>query len=191
MAGRPALLGDEAEHQRRVQQRGVGGSEVARDQDVRLVAVGHTRHRHPEQPGDDTVPHVVEVGHTTGEVLAGTRQQSAIRGERVVHGALGRAADRDTPVHVRHQLGVLGHHGLRLEHRLGLAARQIAARVQVGRHSVHGLAGTPLFALGLLRRDLLGRRFEYCRSHVPNLADRHTVAHTDASQRCLHLTRLR
>jgi hypothetical protein len=26
---------------------------------------------------------------------------------------------------------------------------------------------------------------------VPNLADGHTVAHADASQRCLHLTRLR
>ena len=75
--------------------------------------------------------------------------------------------------------------------RLGLAARQIATRDQVGRHSFHGLAGAPLLALRLLRRNLLGRRLENRRPHVPNLADRHTVAHADASQRCLHFTRLR
>ena len=191
VAGRPALLGHEPEHQRRVQQRGVGGREVARDQHVRLVAVRHTRHRHAQQPGDDPVPHVVEVGDPAGQVLTGTRQQLPVGGERVVHRALGRAADGDPPVHVRHQLGVLRHHGLRLEHRLGLAARQIAPRHQVGGHSLHGLAGAPLFALRLLRRNLLGRRLEHRRAHVPHLADRHTVAHADASQRCLHFTRLR
>lgn len=120
-----------------------------------------------------------------------SRQQLTVGGERVVHGTLGRASDGDTPVHVDHQLGILGHHGLRLEHRLGFAPRQIAARHQIGCHSLHGLACAPLFALRLLRRDLLGGRFEHRRSHVPNLADRHTVTHADASQRCLHLTRLR
>ncbi len=98
---------------------------------------------------------------------------------------------RDPPFDIGHQLGVLGHQGLGLQHRLGFAPRQVAARHQVGGHSLHGLAGAPLFALRVLRRDLLGRRFEDRRAHVPNLADRHTVAHADASQRCLHLTRLR
>lgn len=191
MAGRAALLGDEAEDEGGVEQRRVRGREVTSNKDVRLVAVRDARHGYPEQPGDDTVPHVVEVGHATGEVLTGTRQQRAVRGERVVDRSLGRAADRDTPIHVRHQLGVLGHHGLRLEHGLGFAPRQIAARHQIGRHSLDGLAGAPLFALRVLHRDLLGRRLKHRRSHVPNLADCHTVAHADASQRCLHLTRLR
>ena len=191
VAGRPALLGDETEHQRGVQQRRVGGSQVTRDQHVRLVAVRHARHRHAEQPGDDPVPHVVEVGDPPRQVLPGAGQQRPVRGERVVHAALGGAADGDTPLDVGHQLGVLRHHGLGLEHGLCLAARQIAARDQVGRHSFHGLAGAPLFALGLFRGNLLGRRLQHRRTHVPNLADRHTVAHADASQRCLHFTRLR
>ena len=54
-----------------------------------------------------------------------------------------------------------------------------------------GFELAPLFAAGLLRRNLLGRRLENRCAHVPNLADCHTVAHADASQRCLHLTRLR
>lgn len=74
---------------------------------------------------------------------------------------------------------------------LGLAAGKIASRDQVGRDSFHRLAGAPLLALGLLRRNLFGGRLKHRRTHVPNFADRHTVAHADASQRCLHFTRLR
>ncbi|CAM5421198.1 hypothetical protein STENM36S_01912 [Streptomyces tendae] len=136
-----------------------------------------------------SVPHVVQVRHAAGQVLPGTGQQGTVRGEGVVHGALGRAPDGDPPLHVRHQLGVLGHHGLRLEHGLGLAPGQIAARHQIGRHSFHGLACAPLLTLRVLGRNLLCRRLQDRRPHVPNLADRHTVAHADASQRCLHLTR--
>lgn len=191
MAGGTALLGDEAEHQSRVQQGGVGRRQVTGDKDIGLVAVGDTRHRDPQQTGDDTIPHVVEVGHATGEILTGAGQQLAVRGERVVHPALGRTADGDPSLHVCHQLGVLGHHGLRLEHRLGFTSRQVAPCHQVGRHSLHGLAGAPLFTLRLLRGYLLRGRLQHRRSHVPNLADSHTVAHADASQRCVHLTRLR
>ncbi len=191
MTGRPALLGHEAEDQSRIQQRRVGRSQVPCHQYIGLVTVRDTRHGNPEQAGDDTVPHVIEVGHPPGEVLPGPGQQLPVRRERVVHRALGRAADGDAPLYVRHQLGILGHHGLCLEHGLGLAPRQIAACHQVGRHGVHGLARPPLLALRLLHRDLLGRRLQHRRSHVPNLADRHTVAHADASQRCHHLTRLR
>ncbi len=191
VAGRAALLRDEAENQCRVQQRRVGRGEVAGDEDVGLVAVRDTRHRDPEQTSDDTIPHVIQVGDPSGKVLAGTGQQLAVRGEGVVDGALGRASDSDTAVHVRHELGVLGHHGLSFEHGLGFAPRQIASRYEVGCHRLHSLASAPLLTLRVLGRNLLGRRFEDRRSHVPYLADRHTVAHTDASQRCLHLTRLR
>ncbi len=191
VTGRPALLGHETEHQGRIQQRGVSRSKIPRHEHIRLVAVRYTRHRNAQQPGDDTIPHVIKVGHPTGEVLTGTRQQLPVRRERVVHRALGRAADGDPPVHVRHQLGVLGHHGLRLEHGLGLAPSQIAARHQIGGDGVHRLASPPLLPLGLLRGDLLGRRLQHRRTHVPNLADGHAMAHADASQRCLHLTRLR
>ncbi|GAA3112957.1 hypothetical protein GCM10020254_69120 [Streptomyces goshikiensis] len=191
MAGRPALLGHEAEHQRRVQQSRVGGGEIPRDQHVRLVAVRHTRHRHAQQARHDPVAHVVQVGHPAGHVLAGPREQLAVGGERVIHAALGGAADRDAAVDVRDELRVLGDHGLSLKHVLGLAAGQLAARDQVGRDRADGLTGAPLLALRLRRGDLLGRRFENRRAHVPDLADRHTVAHADASQRCLHFTRLR
>ncbi len=191
MAGRPALLGHEPEHQGGVEQRGVGGREVARDEHVGLVAVRDAGHRNAEQPGDDAVPHVVEVGDTAGEVLAGAGQQRPVGGEGVVDRALRRAADRDPPLHVGHELRVLGHQRLGLEDRLGLTARQVAAGVEVGRHRFHGLAGAPLFALRLLRRYLLGGRLQDRRPHVPDLADGHTVAHADASQRCLHVTRLR
>ena len=36
-----------------------------------------------------------------------------------------------------------------------------------------------------------GGRLQDRSTHVPNLADGHSVAHTNASQCCLHLTRLR
>ncbi len=191
VTGRPALLGDEAEHQRRVEERRVGRRQVPGDQDVRLVAVRHTGHRHTEQPRHDPVPHVVEVRDPTRQVLPGIGEQRPVRGERVVHGTLGGAAHGDTPVDIGHQLGVLRHHGLRLEHVLCLAAGQIAACDQVGRHGFHRLPGAPLFALGLLGGNRFGGRFQHRRAHVPNLADGHTVAHADASQRCLHFTRLR
>ena len=182
MAGRPALLGHEAQHQRRVEQRGVGRRQVAGDQHVGLVAVRHTRHRHAEQSRDDPVPHVVQVRDPARQVLPGLGQQRPVRGEGVVDRALGGAAHGDAPLDIGHQLGVLRHHGLGLQHRLRLAAGQVAARDQVGGDSVHRLPGAPLLALGLLRGNPLGRRLQHRRTHVPNLADRHTVAHADASQ---------
>ncbi|GAA3153910.1 hypothetical protein GCM10017687_84680 [Streptomyces echinatus] len=191
MAGGTTLLGHEAENQRRVEQRRVGRGQIPGHEDVGLVTVRYARHRNAQQPGDDPVPHVVEVGHAPREVLTGTGQQLPVRREGVVHGTLGSAADGDPAVHVRHQLGILGHHGLRFQHGLGFAPRQIAARHQVGGHRVDGLAGAPLLPLGILGGDLLGRRLQHRRTHVPNLADRHAMAHADASQRCLHLTRLR
>ena len=189
MAGGPALLGDESEHERRVEKRGVGRCQVPGDEDVGLVAVRHPGHRHAQQTGDDTIPHVVQVRHPAGQVLTGTGQQGPVRGKGVVHCALGRASEGDPPLHVRQQLRILGHHGLCLEHGLGLAAGQIAARDQICGHGFDGLTGAPLLTLGVLGRDLLGRRLQDRRPHVPDLADRHSVAHTDASQRCLHLTR--
>lgn len=61
---RPALLGDETEHEGRVQQRGVGGRQVPGHQHVGLVTVRDPGHRDAQQTGDDTIPHIVEVGHT-------------------------------------------------------------------------------------------------------------------------------
>lgn len=151
MTGRSALLGDKSEHQSGVEQRCIGRRQVARDQHIRLIAVRHTRHRHTEQPRDDPVAHIVEVRDPSRQILPGSGQQSPIRGKRVVHRTLGAAPDDDAPIHVGHELGVLGHHGLRLEHRLRLAAGQMASGTEVGRNSVHGLASTPLLALGLLR----------------------------------------
>lgn len=191
MTGRSALLGDKSEHQSGIEQRCVGRRQVARDQHIRLVAVRHTRHRHTEQSRDDPVAHIVEVRDPSRQILPGSGQQSPVRGKCVVHRTLGAAPDGDAPIHVGHELGVLGHHGLRLEHRLRLAAGQMASGIEVGRNSVNGLASTPLLALGLLRGNPFGRRLEHSRTHMPNLADRHTVAHADASQRCLHFTRLR
>ncbi len=188
MTGRTALLGHEAEDQGRVQQRGVGRSQVTGHQHIRLVTVRDTRHRHAQQPRDDAIPHVIEIGNPPGQVLTGTGQQLPVRRERVVHGTLGGAADGDPPVHVGHQLGVLRHHGLCLQHGLGLAPRQIAARHQVGGHGVHGLTGASLLPVRVLGGNLLGRRLQNRRAHVPYLADRHAMAHADASQRCLHLT---
>ncbi len=78
VARRSALLGDEAEDQRGVEQRRVRGSQVACDQHVRLVAVRHTGHRDAEQAGHDPVAYVVEVGDTAGQVLTGTGQQRTV-----------------------------------------------------------------------------------------------------------------
>ncbi len=187
MAGRPALLGHEAEHQRRVQQRGVGRREVPGEQHVRLVAVRHTRHRHPQQARDDPVPHVVQVGDPAGQVLPGRGEQRPVGGEGVVHAALGAAADRDPAGHVGHQLRVLRHQRLGLQHGLGLAARQVPAGVQVRGNGLDGCLGAGLLARSVLGRDLGGRGLQHRGAHVPHLADRDSVADTHASQRLLHV----
>jgi hypothetical protein len=188
VTGRPALLGDEAEHQRRIQQCRVGRSQVPCDQDVRPVTVRHTRHGHPEQPGDDAIPHVVQIRHSPRKIVAGAGKQVTVGGKGVIHGAFRGTADVDAALHIGQQLRIPGHHGLRLKYRLGFAAGQIATRDQIGRHRCNGLARPSLLTPPALSGDLPRRRLKHRDAHMPHLADRHAMTCTDASQRCPHLT---
>ena len=65
-----AVLGDDGPHQGRVEGRGLGGREVARDDDRRDVEVGDAGVLLAEQAGDDPVADILEVGDPFGEVAA-------------------------------------------------------------------------------------------------------------------------
>ena len=65
-----ARLGDDADDERAVERRRLGGREVLRDDDARLGEVRHARRRHAEHRSDGPRADVAQVGHPLGEVAA-------------------------------------------------------------------------------------------------------------------------
>ncbi len=75
MAGRTAFLGDQREHQIRVEVGGVGGREVAGYKDARPLEFGDAGRCHSGQLGDDPVPDVLHVPGAFGQVISGFPQR--------------------------------------------------------------------------------------------------------------------
>ncbi len=155
--GRAALGGDQGEHLVEVEQGGVGGREVLRDEHERMPGVGHAGSGHAAQPGDDPLGDVVQVGRALAQVAAHRGEGVAERPERIVHSELGGLSGADARVDLRFEARVLGHHGLRLEHVLcrsaGLRATLLEFAGDAGDGFAHAgrLVGGAAFARGVLR----------------------------------------
>ena len=98
---------------------------------------------------DDALRDVVEVGGALGHVPAHAGEQVAVRGERLVHGALGGLAGGEQLRDLVDQARVLGHHRLRLEHVLGRAAGLRPAVRELGRDDRQRRPRALALALGI------------------------------------------
>jgi len=185
--GRTAVGGDQREHLRQVEQRGVGGREVARDEDEGVLGGRHTGGCHALQVRHHALADIVEVGGALPHVPAHADQQVAEGGEGLEDRALGGLAALDALVDVILEGRVLGHEGLGVEHVLGGSAGPVAAQADVrgggreaaGRAHLLGVRGR---RGGRIRG--LGQRV----GHPQDLADGESAADADAGEGC-HLRR--
>ncbi len=150
MTGRPAIARDQPEHLVQVEQGGVCRREVPGDQDERGVRLGHARHRHAAQLGDDPLSHVAEVGGPLGHVAA-ERDELLLEGaERLEDSALAGGACVDAGVDVVGQHRVLRHLDRGLDDlpacAIGLPARacsSLAASVTADATAAFSAAASP------------------------------------------------
>ena len=181
--GGTALGGDEGQHLVEVEQGGVGGGEVLRDEHERVAGVGDARRGQAAQPRDDTLGDVVEVGGALAEVAAHRREGVAEAREGVVDGELTGLAGVHPGLDLGVEGGVLRHHPLRLEHLAGHAAGVGAALLELA-----GDGGDRLAHPGeLLLRSEGARGIRRRRQRLRHPGDRplgHPQSDPDSTQLC-------
>jgi hypothetical protein len=156
VGGRAALARDEREHLVEVEERGVGGGEVGGHEHVRVAGLGHPGGGDAPESRDDALGDVVEIGGALAEVAADRGELVAEGGERVVDGELRGLTGGDACGDLGLERGVLGHHGLRLEHVAGRAARLGAARLELAGDDADGLLHARGLGIGAERRGGVG-----------------------------------
>ena len=109
--GGAAVGRDEGEHQLEVERRGVGGREVARDEDERSLRLGHARRGQPAQVGDGPLRDVVEVTGALPQVAPHAHEHVAEAAHRRVDRVLGGRTVLRAVLHVGRERRVLRHHG--------------------------------------------------------------------------------
>ncbi len=182
VGGGAAVGGDEGEHLVEVQQRRVGGREVACHEDERVPGIGHAGGVHPAQPGQHPLRDVVEVGGALAEVAADGLERGPEAREGVVNGPFRGGPGIDPRVDLVLQRRVLGDHRLRLQHLLRGAAGGLATLRQLLRDDGDGLADPRALGIGPGgARDVLGRGQRLGHADDRSLRDAETDAH--ASQR--------
>lgn len=145
MGCRAAIGGDQREHLVQIEERRVGGGEVARDQDERVSRVWNAGGVDAAEAGEHALRDVVEVGCALAEVAADGFERGAESGERIVHSPFGRRTRVDPGVDLVLESRVLGDHGLRLEHLLRGSAGGLAPFVQLVRNGGDGVADSGAF----------------------------------------------
>lgn len=147
MRGGAAVGRDERQHLVQVEERGVGGGEVARHQDERVSRVRHAGGLDATKAGEHTLCDVVEIGRALAEVAADGLERGAEAGERIVHGPLRRRSGVDPGVDLVLERRILGDHRLCLEDLLRGSSRGLPALVELARDDRDGVAHPGAFGI--------------------------------------------
>ena len=181
MAGRATVAGDEAEHLGQIEQRGVGGREVSREEDERGIGIGDARHGHPPQLRDDALRHVAEVGGALGHVAPESDQLILEGTEGLEDGTLAGGAGIDPVRDVVGEHRILRHLDRGFDDRargaLGSAGSILEVSGDRGHRDLHReLLGSRVALVHL--RGRLGKRLR----HDEHRADGDAATHSDSAQ---------
>ncbi|MPN36480.1 hypothetical protein SDC9_183989 [bioreactor metagenome] len=155
MTRRATGFGDDPQHGVLRQRRGLGRSQIVRDQDRRRLQIRDAGGREPAQLTDRPVADVVEIGDALGHVSADLGQHHRVLFDRIVHGLGDTGALLEFLVDRLGQPTVARQLSCRLEDRLGRLGRVLGLGQQCLRHSLHGISH-PLTVSGGIGAGWLG-----------------------------------